>query len=53
MEENKMKKIFQMILVLAFVLVNCSLVSALLVGAFIGGAVGFMIFAILADKGQQ
>jgi len=30
-----------------------ALASALVVGAFIGGAIGFMIFAILADKGQD
>lgn len=28
-------------------------VSALLIGAFIGGAIGFMMFAILAEKGQR
>ncbi len=30
-----------------------AIVSALLIGAFIGGAVGFMVFAFLADKGQR
>ncbi len=30
-----------------------SVIGSLLVGAFIGGAIGFMIFAILADDGRN